>query len=328
MDLSTWSTLGINPVGTSSSQDRGKLEILLARKSMVEFIERYEWTGLPAELNQDLIERILYFRGKGCLFKGLDEKFRFLPFTLKGNIDIYGRYEHITPTLFTGSTNGKPEEYITDLKLPVAYSVEDEGEAVILTDASLAIAQDNPFMNITISPIIEQMVDILVLVNIDLISSAKVFYLVAQDEAQKKAIEAELQNLDIQILNGRRAFVVVSPTELQPLQKEASKDSVRYFQSYQSFDNLRKDILGIPNGGTFMKQEHMTEAESSQNGNSASLVYKNGLRMRQQFCEIANKIFGLSIAVADGQPEADQVVEEFGSQTEQDLEGGSKDATV
>lgn len=324
MNLSTLPDM--NPRAVVPSKDRRKLEILLSRKSMIEFIERYKWSNLPSELNQDLIERILYFRGKGCLFKGVDDKFKFLPFTLKGDIDIYGRYMYITPTLFTGSESYDKSAYISDKILKVAYGPEEEGETCILTNDSLAVAQDNPFMNDLITPLTEQLVDILVLVNIDLISSAKVFYLVAQDEAQKQAIEAELQNLDIQILNGKRAFVVVSPTELQSLTKESSKDSARYFQSYQSFDNLRKDILGIPNGGTFMKQEHMTQAESSQNGNSASSVYNNGLRMRQEFCDIANAIFGTNITVEDNQPEATQVVEEPGEQTNQ--QEGNEDASV
>lgn len=323
MNLSTIPNM--NPMAVSPAQDRMKLEILLARKSMVEFIERYKWSGLPKELSQDLIERLLWFRGKGCLFKAEnDGKYRFLPFTLNGDIDIYGRYMNITPTLFTGTEAYDKQPYITNLSLPVAYSVDDkDGKAVILTDSSLAIAQDNPFMNDLIKPINEQLVDILVLVNIDLISSAKVFYLMAQDEAQKTAIEAEFANMDNQILNGKRAFVVVSPTELKEITKETSKDSARYFQSYQSFDNLRKDILGIPNGGTFMKQEHMTEAESSQNGNSASSVFNNGLRVRKEFCEIANAVFGLSISVEGEQMEPTQVVEEPGSQTNQaDEQGG------
>lgn len=325
MNLSTIPNM--NPMAVSPAQDRMKLEILLARKSMVEFIERYKWSGLPKELNQDLIERVLWFRGKGCLFKAEnDGKYRFLPFTLKGDIDIYGRYTNITPTLFTGTEAYDKQPYITNLTLPVAYSVDDkEGKAVILTDSSLAISQDNPFMNELIKPLNEQLVDILVLVNIDLITSAKVFYLMAQDEAQKTAIEAEFANMDNQILNGKRVFVVVSPTELKEITKETSKDSARYFQSYQSFDNLRKDILGIPNGGTFMKQEHMTEAESGQNGNSASSVFNNGLRVRKEFCEIANAVFGLSISVEGEQPEPTQVVEEPGSQSKQaDNQGGEE----
>jgi len=320
MNLSTFQNLALNPLGRESALDRQYLETLLQRKTMIEFIERFQWQGLPEELNQDLIERVLYFRGKGALFQTNDGKFRFLPFTLKGDIDLYGRYMQISPTLFTGSEAYDKTPYVTGLVLDVCYSPEDMGTAVILTDASLYISQDNPFMYTTISPLIEQMVDILVLVNIDLVSSAKVFYLVAQDEGQKKAIEAELQNIDYEILNGRRAFVVVSPTELQPLMRESNKDSARYFQSYQSFDNLRKDILGIPNGGTFMKQEHMTEAESTQNNNAASLVFQNGLRMRQRFCEIANAVFGLNISVLDNQPQPDQVVEEPGEQTKE-LEG-------
>ena len=65
---------------------------LLSIKHRIETIERIDYEGLPLELNKDLIERILYYRFKGALFfyEPL-EKFYFLPFTLKGDIDSYGR---------------------------------------------------------------------------------------------------------------------------------------------------------------------------------------------------------------------------------------------
>ena len=59
-------------------------------------------------------------------------------------------------------------------------------------------------MNNLIDPIIQQLVDILVLVNIDLVTSAKVFYIVAKDQNQKEAIEDEFNDLDSRIMNGKR----------------------------------------------------------------------------------------------------------------------------
>jgi len=330
---------GINPVAQEDSQDKMLLARGLKHKHMIETLERFEWTGLPPELNADLIERVLYFRFKGSLFyTTATKKFLFLPFALKGKnsdtIDSYGRYSNITPVLFTGQWkqggDGKTTKdisFITNKDFTVVYDMpgnkaeedtemESDNEAtepvvatvspeaakqcVILTDSSLGISQDYTPMEYIIRPYIEQLTDILVLVNMDLISSAKVFYVVAKDSDQKGAIEAEFRNLDTKILNGKRVVVVTSATDLKELIGKSSKDTARYFQSYQSIDNLRKDLIGADNGGTFMKQEHQTEMESETNGNSSpggSFVLNNALRMRQDFAKIANEVFGLDIQV-------------------------------
>jgi hypothetical protein len=158
--------------------------------------------------------------------------------------------------------------------------------------------------------------DILVLVNMDLINSAKVFYIVAKDEAMKTAIEQEFANLDERILNGKRHFVVTSQLEFKELSGSSVKDTARYFQSYQSIDNLRKDIIGVDNGGTFMKQEHTTNMETQTNSNSGSAILNNALRVRKEFCRIANKVFGLTIDVELRESEQQQFVEPPGAQTQ------------
>lgn len=175
-----------------------------------------------------------------------------------------------------------------------------EKKTVILTDSSLEISQDYTPISYLVYPFINRLTNILVLVDIDLINSAKVHTIVAKDAAQKDAIEAEFRGLDQKILNGIRVIVVTSATQLQELNKAVSKDSARYFQSYQSIDNLRKDMIGADNGGTFMKQEHTTEMETETNSNTnedGSLVLQNALRMRQEFCAIVKKVFGLNIQV-------------------------------
>ena len=325
-----------NPVGVSDSKDRQLLMRMLGHKHMIETIERFEWKNLPPELPSDLIERVLYYRFKGALFQ-YNDRFHFLPFTLKGEIDSYGRYIGITPVLFTGqwkaSGDGKISEDIAfisgrtyktvyDLATKDEESIDDvdlnafdeetvlnlDEKAVILTDSTLEVSQDYTPMNYLIRPIVEQLVDILVLVNIDLISSAKMFYVVAKDSEQKEAIEKEFRDLDNRILNGKRVVVLTSPTELKELMGSSVKDTARYFQSYQSIDNLRKDIIGIDNGGTFMKQEHTTEMETEANTSGGSFVLNNALRMRKEFCDIANKVFGINIQV--------------------DIKGGGDDASI
>lgn len=305
MNLSTMpfnEMYNINPIGESVSRDVKTLQFLFKDKHAIETIERFKWKGLPGELTQDLIERILFYRGKGTFFKGLDDKLRFLPFTLDGTIDLYGRYINIIPVLFTGqNTNEKDRYYFnTDKSLKVAYDKDDiEGyEAVILNDRTLQQSQDVQPMDRLINPLIEQMVEILVLINIDLVSSAKVFAIIAKDEAQKESIEKEFDSIDRKILSGKRAIVVTSMDQLQELKgTNDSKDSNRYFQTYQSFDNLRKDIIGQPNSGTFMKNSIQTDDEVAQNKSSGSPVLMNSLRQRQEAVEIVNKLWGYNISV-------------------------------
>lgn len=327
MNLSTM-PIGFNPTFIMESRDKNKIRRLLSHKHMLETIERFEWKNLPEELNADLIERVLYFRFKGAMFK-YNEKHYFLPFALKGTIDPYGRYEEINPVLFTGQADtGKKKNQETlflpsaalGVKFTVKYALNQEPstfDAVILTDTTLEISQDWEAMYSMITPLIDQQLDILVLLNIDLVTSAKVFYIVAKDENQKEAIEAEFEGLDRQILEGKRVVVLTSAMELKELQGQSTKDSARYMQSFQSIDNLRKEIIGLENGGQFQKMEHMTEMETDVNTGSGSSVLENSLRMRKEFCELVNKFFGLNIdVVVKGQGESEIVAPE-GEHTKQ-----------
>jgi hypothetical protein len=366
--LDTWSNVEknyveeMNPAGERMSNDKALLWSGLNHKHMVETIERFEWKNLPDEIPSDLIERVLFFRFKGCLFyEETIERYFFLPFALKGEdrmtIDSYGRYLSVTPILFTGQwqsagdgEKSKDMDFITDKAFDVVYDLPKDSEvvtgdyvneedeeadievigtgienkerkAVVLNSASLQISQDFTPMSELSQPYNEQLTDILVLVNLDLINSAKVFYIIAKDEAAKEAIQNEFSDLDSSILGGQRHFVATSMLEFKELSSgQSSKDSARYFQSYQSIDNLRKDLIGSDNGGTFLKQEHATEKETETNSNtsgaSGSAVLKNALRQRKEFCSIVNKVWGLNIDVELCQSEESQNVEGQGAQTD------------
>jgi len=126
--------------------------------------------------------------------------------------------------------------------------------------------------------------------------------------------------LDAKILNGKRVVVVTSDLELQELAGSQAKDQARYFQTYQSFDNLRKDVIGLTNGGTFMKQEHQTDMETEVNTSSGSAVMENALRQRKEFCDLVNHFYGLNVSVEIKGGSSGDVVAEQGEQTKQ-IEG-------
>lgn len=122
MNLSTSPTnAAFNPVFVMESRDKNKLRKMLSHKHMLETIERFEWKNLPEELNTDLIERVLYFRFKGAMFK-YNDKHYFLPFALAGTIDPYGRYEEISPVLFTGQFDSTGKKKKETLFLPSQVS--------------------------------------------------------------------------------------------------------------------------------------------------------------------------------------------------------------
>jgi len=375
--LDTWSNTEqnyvkeMNPADESMSKDKALLFSGLNHKHMVETIERFEWLNLPDEIPSDLIERVLFFRFKACLFyEETLERYFFLPFALKGEdrmtIDSYGRYLSVTPILFTGQwqsagdgEKSKDMDFITDKAFDVVYDLPKDSEvitadyvdeendeadiekvstgiensqrkAVVLNSASLQISQDFTPMSQLAAPYNEQLTDILVLVNLDLINSAKVFYIIAKDEAAKEAIQNEFSDLDASILGGQRHFVATSMLEFKELSSgQSSKDSARYFQSYQSIDNLRKDLIGSDNGGSFLKQEHATEKETETNSNTSggggSSVLKNALRQRKEFCAIANKVWGLDIDVQLCESEESQNIEEQGTQTKDRNDDGGEE---
>lgn len=94
-------------------------------------------------------------------------------------------------------------------------------------------------------------------------------------------------------------------------------DSQRYWQSFQAWDNLRKSIIGISNGGQSLKMEHATEAETMMNSDAADALYENARRMREEFAEIVNHYYGLNISIACEEQESMPIQPGEGSQSEQ-----------
>ena len=133
-------------------------------------INRYKWFNLPSSLDGQLLERILYYKGQGMFFyMEANDTFYFLPYALNGTIDVYGRFQGVTPLPFNGSTSnedGREKPWITGLTRKPIYDVLDEDleeeftdGCVLLSDYSKQISQTNISRQILQEPILDAMAE-------------------------------------------------------------------------------------------------------------------------------------------------------------------------
>ena len=104
-------------------------------------------------------------------------------------------------------------------------------------------------------------------------------------------------------MEGEKYVPVVGTLDFQDLTASGSANNIdQFLMAMQSIDNYRLSLHGLDSGGIFQKQAHMLESENSMNAAKASLVMQDKLNQRQEFCDIANSIFGLDMWVEVAQP--------------------------
>ena len=97
------------------------------------------------------------------------------------------------------------------------------------------------------------------------------------------------------------------------MHKQKTKQDI--FQTYQSFDNLRKDIHRFIKWRSIYETRTYNSNGNEVNTSSGSATLENGLRLRQEFCDLVNEYFGLSISVSANQSESDEEIAPEGAQT-------------
>lgn len=162
------------------------------------------------------------------------------------------------------------------------------------------------------------------------INGLQTYSMFVRDAATKEAVEQEWENYDDRILSGKRVQIIVGDPTLKPFeeltQARSISDSQRYWQSYQAWNNMRKELIGIENGGQHLKMEHSTEAETEMSSSGATGIMSNALRKRQEALDLINEQFGLNITINQVETEEEELLAEASSQTEQIIEGGNNDA--
>ena len=276
-------------------------------------VNSFTWYNLPDGLNARLIERILYYKGQGALFY-FNEKFYFLPYALSGTIDVYGRYMGITPLPFNGTSNDggkKDAPWIKDLVFDPVYDVilpedyeEDkaadlmtmlEKSCVLLKDYTEQISQTNISRQILDDPILDMMAECLPFMRTALINATGVQGMRVNTENEKTEVYAANNAITRAALDGNSKVPIIGSVDFQELTGGQIAKAEEFLLAMQSLDNYRLSLHGLDNGGLFQKRSHMLEAEQEMNAGNVGLVMRDRLQCRQEFCNIANSIWGLDM---------------------------------
>lgn len=319
-DIDTLMAMGFLPNGTLPNEEIKK--ILRVNDEQIH-CNRFKWFGLPRGLTGNLIERILYYRGQGALFymEGSDE-FVFLPFALKGTIDVYGRYKNIGPVPFNGKSEVDEkdpltkllsditakviydpvdsEELVKDVKFDeqgnvVSFKLNEEllkGSAVILSDYTRQLPQRIiPKFQLT-EAIIDYESRIIPFVNTALANSTGIGGMRVNGQEEQQNAELASRQVQYAALTGMKWIPITDQLQIQELTGGQVAKAEEFLLTMQSMDNFRLGIHGVENGGLFEKKAHTTNLENSINMGSSGFAIKDALWNRQTFCLIANSLWG------------------------------------
>ena len=268
-------------------------------------INRYTWYNLPDSLDGQLLERILYYRGQGMFFyMPTDNSFYFLPYALDGTIDVYGRYTGVTPLPFNGTaTDGKEKPWITGLTRKPLYQVKydeikkDDFETycVLLNDYSKQISQNVIPRQTLQEPLLETMSEMVPFMRTALINSTGVKGMRVEDADTEQNVKVASSQIKDSALKGEPFVPIIGHIDLQELTNGTTVKAEDYMVALQGLDNLRLSMLGLDNGGIYNKKTVVTDTQMMMNYSPTSLVYQDGLTLRQGFCDTVNSLFGLGI---------------------------------
>ena len=274
-------------------------------------INRYTWYNLPDGLTGQMLERIIYYKGQAAFFyMKSNNTFYFLPYALDGTIDVYGRFQGITPLPFNGTSQtnekGKVKPWITGLHKTPIYSFssllteEDvlkafEDGCVLLNDYSKQLSETIIPRQLIQDPLLDAMAETIPFARTSLIANCGVRGVRVPDESSSNSVSDASINIQRGALNGNPLIPIVSNLEFQDLTDSNVLKSEEYLLYLQALDNYRLSLYGLETGGLFQKKSHMLEAEQDMNSGHAKLAYNDGLTLRQNFCDLVNAIWGLGI---------------------------------
>lgn len=334
IDPSTYKMAGINPeLIHRPSCNNGKVatgittplkDNLFHQLEIVDLetaINRYQWYNLPVGMSSQDLERMLYLKGNLAFFYIEDlNQFFILPYAQQGGIDAYGRMVsiHPVPLATTGADDNKEKKaqieaminYFTQANLEVQYDVvlpeelmEDPDRyltksAVLLHDYTGEAWNGNVEARSSLqSPLLGVMSNIIPYLNTALMNSTGVSGVRVNNADEALQVDLASNALQGASLNGQKWIAMKGQLDFQDLAQKNVAQVADYLQAFQSLDNYRLSLYGLENGGVFQKKAHTLQTEQNMNvqGGSTSLILKDGLDIRQRFCNIVNSIWGIGI---------------------------------
>ena len=182
---------------------------------------------------------------------------------------------------------------MTDPEEATVENVMDS--CVILRDYSQQISQTILPRSTVNDSILNVMAECIPLMRTALINSTGVNGMKVSNEDEQSNVKAASLAIQRAALNGEKWIPIVGQVEFQEMVSGPTSKAEEFLLAMQSLDNYRLSLYGLDNGGLFQKRSHMLEAEQRMNNGNSGIILQDGLYQRQEFCDIVNSWFGLSI---------------------------------
>lgn len=269
-------------------------------------VNRYVWKNLPMNLPSQEVERMLYYKGQLCFYYDKDlEEYYFMPYALDGTIDFYGRYNTIHPVPMTSGTDDKAgkaqAQYLAGKKLKCIYGKDEEvqdknNSCILLHDYTKQLSQTIIPRCTVNDSLLDVMSECIPFMRTCLISGSGIKGMRVNDADQAAAVHDAAKGVSNAALTAEPWVAIEGSVEFQELTDGATLKAEEYMLAMQSLDNFRLSTYGLQNGGLFEKKAHELQEEADINGGPVGLIMQDGLTIRKNFCELANKIWGLNIS--------------------------------
>lgn len=274
-------------------------------------VNRYQWYNLPMDLTSQEVERLLYYKGQLCFFyyEPLD-KFFFMPYALDGTIDFYGRFNRVHPVpIAEGTTNEEKAMYsnqrdlLSTIKLDVLYDFPDEVTYDIATKSCVLLHDYTKQLSQTIIPrqqvndqLLDIMADCIPFMRTALLAGTGVQGMRVNSQDEYSNVKAASAAVDRAALEGQKWIPVVGNIDFQDMTGGNVMRGQEYMMAMQSLDNYRLSLYGLDSGGLFQKGSHMLQAEQDMNTGNSGIIMDDGLKIRQNFCDIVNAVWGCGVS--------------------------------
>ena len=282
-----------------------------------DYVNRGVWYNLPRGIDSQELERMMYLKGQLAFFYVKeDEKFYFMPFALDGGLDFYQRFKRIHPVPLNDSTPADTEEdrkaysdlkaLLSTMKRTCIYDILSEEDivnddidiencCVILRDYTPRVSQHCIPRIVLQRPLIEQEADFFCYTRTASLIALAIKAMRVNDADQENEVEVASNKYKDMAVRGIPWMAITSTVEFQDLATSTGVKPDEFLMVLQSIDNLRLRALGIDNGGLFQKRAQELEEQASLNGGPIGLEAQDYVTKRQQFCMVANALFGTSM---------------------------------
>lgn len=303
------------PIKLADDNIKHSVKILLRILDEQEFVNRYVWKNIPANITSQELERMLYYRGQLAIFYAPDVgdgEFFITPFALDGGIDFYGRYRTIKPVPFSSGVEDydktkykvSDNTILTGLRFKCLYNFIENPTTDDKKNYCILIRDYTQQLSQTVLPraqiqeaIIDTEAECIPYMRTNLMASSGARAIRVADSDSAKEVTKASNAIKKNAMSGEILTPVQGALEMQDLFEGQVSKSSEFMLAMQSIDNFRLRLLGIKSGGVFEKKSHTLEGEQSLNEGISSLSIVDGLKLRKNVCNLVNSLWGVGMDV-------------------------------